>query len=158
MRNPTEDDLRMKLPQTQPASLLLSYIFPPLCSFPFQVLSQIFTSFVFLLHTSPSASTYLFFCISVCRSLCLSFCLFFSVSPCFQPLPYTRHLRQQSMPFHSGEGTNGIPAERVAAGGEQRLFCTAVSSLSSGGDPACTRSLSPHMLVSCAWRNLYIHI
>ena len=26
------------------------------------------------------------------------------------------------MPFHSGEGTNGIPAESVAAGGEQRFF------------------------------------
>lgn len=27
------------------------------------------------------------------------------------PHPPARHLSQQSMPFHSGEGTNGIPAE-----------------------------------------------
>lgn len=32
------------------------------------------------------------------------------------PHPPARHLSQQSMPFHSGEGTNGIPAESAAAG------------------------------------------
>lgn len=45
------------------------------------------------------------------------------------------------MPFHSGEGTNGIPAESVAAGGEQRLFCDA--DYSCLPPSSCTRSLSP---------------
>lgn len=83
-----------------------------------------FSSFVRRLKTAylfPCPSVYFF--ISLCIPL-----LSFLVS---QPLPPARHLSQQSRPFHSGEGTNGIPAESVAAGGEQRLFCDADSNLSS---------------------------
>lgn len=70
-----------------------------------------------------------------------------------QPLPPARHLSQQSMPFHSGEGTNGNPAESVAAGGEQRLFCGADSNLPS---PACTGSL--YICRCIRWRDTLTHL
>lgn len=90
------------------------------------------TSPAFLsVHSCPS----FFFphhpCLPVSIPVHLPLPLFLSLHPLLsllsflvsQPLPPTRHLNQQSMPFHSGEGTNGIPAESEAAGGEQRLFC-----------------------------------
>lgn len=135
MSYPTEKDLRMSLPPPPPASIALM---PRLASFipklsPF----SLFFFFSLLRASTDLAKALHFFCIFLCS-------LFFSspsdVSfpahlPLFvtnkltaypspslhfylvsHPHPPARHLSQQSMPFHSGEGTNGIPAESVAAG------------------------------------------
>lgn len=146
MRYPTEKDLRMSLPQTPPAYMalmpsFLSFIlhFPlslccSLLSSPIIDLQKPRTFPEFLsVHPCLSLSHYLslpvYFPVHLLLPLFLFLhpllsLLFFLIS---QPIPPTRHLSQQSMPFHSGEWTNGIPAESAAAGSEQRLFCDADS-------------------------------
>lgn len=156
MRYPTEEDLRMSLPQTPPAYMALMPSFPSfILHFPFSLSFSLSVLLPFKSYHRFAEDSH-FSCIPPCSllpisfSLSLSACLFSCPSPfsfiyvsappfspslslylliflVSQPLPPTRHLSQQSMPFHSGEGTNGIPAESVAAGGEQRLFCDADS-------------------------------
>lgn len=159
----------MSLPQTTPAYIALMPSFPSfILHFLFSLCSSLLSpiidfqkpcTFLALLSVCSCLS---FFNISMCPSLSLSICLplhpphpplslshslSLLIFPCFLAPPYLRHLSQQSMPFHSGEGTNGIPAESVAAGGEQRFFCDSNSPClpprSAADTPACTRSLSP---------------
>lgn len=141
-----------------PASRLLSYLFPSLSVLhPFKSYRRFAEASRFFLHSSWFAPIFFqYLCLPVSvpvhlpPRLILSVhpLLFLSLSPSlFFPFFPTRHLSQQSMPFHSGEGTNGIPAESVAAGGEQRFFLwlrlPLPAPLSAAETPACTRSLSP---------------
>lgn len=125
MRFPTEEDLTTRPPQTPPASMapmpsspLSSHIFPSLSPSPPPPFKPYRLRRTFP-HLSLFASAYHFphLCLQP-RYLPLSL-----ASPGSSSLFPIRHLSQQSMPFHPGEGTNGIPAESSS----QRLFCDADS-------------------------------
>lgn len=135
MRCPTEEDLKISLPQTPPAYMALMPGFPSFYPKLSLLSLYLFFSLLSLITDLTNTSTFpafvsifalacLFHCPSASsfRSLCTPFPLT-PLLPFFQPCLPTRHLSQQSMPFHSSEGTNGIPAESTAAGSEQRLFC-----------------------------------
>lgn len=77
-----------------------------LSSLPFQVLSA-------ALHFPTSLTVCL--CISFSTSLSAATLSDSLSSPVSFSLFPIRHLSQQSMPFHPGEGTNGIPAESIEA-------------------------------------------